>query len=95
MAERITDRHLTGLCDRLNRLTGSPMVPYTFDPVKDKHCAQIGNYHISHAYGGVALHRMSNDGGGVSEPLYTGHVSKRELYLQMHAYIKGMEEMKP
>jgi hypothetical protein len=92
MAERITDKHLQGLCDRLNRLTGSPLVPYL--KVGDKHVAQIGNYHLSYAYGGVALHRMHSAGGGVNEPLYTGHVSKRELCGRMHAFILGIESTK-
>jgi len=94
MADRITESDLKGLCDRLNRLTNSPMVPYAFDPVKDKHCAQIGNYHISHAYGGVCLHRMCNDGGGVQTVLMGGHVPKRELYERMYAFIRGIESAK-
>lgn len=97
MADRITDKHLQALCDRINRVTGSPMVPYALDTVKGKHVAQIGNYHISHAYGGVSLHRMVNDSGGVSSPLGYGHVPKRELYERMQAFIAGIgaaEEMR-
>lgn len=94
MANRITESDLKGLCDCLNRITGSPMVPYAYDAAKGKHCAQIGNYHISYAYGGVSLHRMHNDGGGVSLPLGGGHVPKRELYERMHAFICGIESAK-
>ena len=83
--DRITEANLQGLCDRLNRVTGSPEKPYI-----DGKC-QIGNYHISHAYGGVCLHRMHNDGGGVTEPLYCGHCPKRELWNRMHAFLKGIE----
>ena len=83
--DRITEANLQGLCDRLNRVTGSPEKPY----IDGK--AQIGNYHISHAYGGVCLHRMHNSGGGVTEPLYCGHCPKRELYYRMHAFLKGIE----
>ena len=94
MAERITDKHLRAVCDRINRITKSPMEPWALDTVKGKHVAQIGNYHISHAYGGVSLHRMVNDSGGVSSPLGYGHVPKRELYERMHAFICGIESAK-
>lgn len=82
---RITESQLQAVVDRLNRITGSPMAPYANGK------AQIGNYHISHAYGGVCLHRMHNEGGGVSCPLIGGHVTKRELLGLMHAYIAGIE----
>ena len=83
--DRITEKHLQGLCNRLNAVTGSPDAPYV------NGVAQIGNYHISHAYGGVCLHRMYNTSGGVSDPLYCGHCSKRELYNRIYAFIQGME----
>ena len=85
---RITDKYLDAIVDRLNRITGSPAAPY----IDGK--AQIGNYHISHAYGGVCLHRMHNEVGGVSSPLSTGHIPKRELAGLMHAFIAGMEATK-
>jgi hypothetical protein len=88
---RITEKHLQAIVDRLNRITGSPEAPY----IDGK--AQIGNYHLSHDYGGVCLHRMHNDGGGVSSPLSTGHVTKRELAGLLHAFIAGIntsEEVK-
>lgn len=89
--DRITDKHLTALCERLNKLTGSPLVPYAMDEERTRHVAQVGNFHISHAYGGVCLHRMSNTSGGVSCPLNAGHGPKRELYEQMRAMIAGVE----
>ena len=81
---RITDKHLQAKIDLLNKITNSPAAPY----VDGK--AQIGNYHLSHAYGGVCLHRMFNDGGGVTSPLSTGHVAKRELAGLLDAFIAGI-----
>lgn len=81
---RITEKHLQAVVDRLNRITGSPIAPY----IDGK--AQIGNFHLSHAYGGVCLHRMYNDGGGVSSPLSTGHITKKELAGLLHAFIAGI-----
>lgn len=86
--DRITDKHLDVLCDRLNRLTNSPMKPYLDGK------AQVGNYYVSHAYGGVCLDRMHNDGGGVTTPLSGGHIPKRELYNLMQAFIAGLETAK-
>ena len=83
--QRITEAHLQAQVNRLNKLTGSPAEPYTNGK------ANIGNFHLSHAYGGVCLHRMYNDGGGVSSPLSTGHVTKRELAGLLSAYIAGIE----
>ena len=91
MAQRITEKMLQHLCDRLNEATGSPMQPYSIKPGAERHTANIGNYHISHAYGGVCLHRMHNESGGVSCPLSQGHRPKRELYDQMWAMLAGIE----
>jgi 2,4-dienoyl-CoA reductase-like NADH-dependent reductase (Old Yellow Enzyme family) len=91
MSNRITDKDLQAVVDRINRITNSPMTPYVKD-ASGKHKAQIGNYHLSHAYGGVALHRMHNEAGGVTTPINSGHVPKRELYNLMQAYINGLSE---
>jgi hypothetical protein len=72
---RITDKQLDALCDYLNKITGNPITPYN-----GHGRANVGNYHISHAYGGVCLHKISNDSGGVSCPLTHGVDTKRALY---------------
>lgn len=88
MADRITERDLKNLCDRINAKVGAPMQPWVNGN------AQIGNYHISRAYGGVCLHVMHNASGGVRTPLIGGHVPKRHLYDMMHAYLMGLENDK-
>ena len=85
---RITEAMLDARAARLNKITGSPAEPYTNGK------ANVGNYHISHAYGGVCLHRMHNEGGGVSCPIIGGHVTKRELLGLIDAYINGIESTK-
>ena len=89
MTNRITDKHLEGMIARLNRLTNSPAKPY--EQLNGRCVAQIGCYHLSHAYGGVALHRMHNEGGGVTTPIGGGHMPKRELYERIYAFIMGIE----
>jgi len=85
---RITDKDLQAVVNRINRMAGMPLEPYA--KVGDNYVAQIGCYHLSHAYGGVALHRMYNEGGGVSD-IFGGHMPKRELYGKMHAFLAGLD----
>lgn len=88
--ERITTKHLDALTARLNRITGSPTTYATRTTDGALRC-NVGNFHISHAYGGVSLHRTCNPFGGVTTPIGGGHVSKRELYERIHAFIAGLE----
>ena len=87
---RVTVAHLRAIIDRINRITGSPAEPYA-KGADGKHHAQIGNHHLSRAYGGYCLHRMSNEGGGVRDVFYCGHIPARQLANLMHAYIAGLE----
>lgn len=87
--ERITNKQLEYLVSEINEKLNRPKQPYTRDEngiIK----ANIGNFHLSWAYGGVCLHEMMNEGGGVSTPLVYGHVPKRELYNAMRAFLAGL-----
>ncbi|KKN32522.1 hypothetical protein LCGC14_0812870 [marine sediment metagenome] len=87
---RITERDLKNTIDRINKVTGKPMGQYSTD--KDgKSKGNIGNYHLDCAYGGYALHQMTNEHGGVRQ-LFSGHGTKRELYDKMHAYLGGLDD---
>ena len=87
---RITRKHLEPVVARLNRLTNSPASPWTLGE-DGKRRANIGNYHLSQAYGGFSLHRMVNESGAVSDVFYCGHVPARDLYNQLHALLRGIE----
>lgn len=90
MSARITLANLEAIVKRINMMTNSPLEPYT--KLKNgKFVANIGNYHLDGAYGGYALHRMDNKGGGVQDVLRVGHVSKPDLYYQLHSFIAGLE----
>jgi hypothetical protein len=95
MSQRITDAMLESRVRRLNQLTNSPCTPYS--QVGSMSIANIGNFHLSYAYGGVCLHRMCNESGGIRTPLISYHTTKRELYDLMNAYADGimfaLEEM--
>lgn len=85
MAQRITEKHLQAMVNRLNKLTNSPTEYMTNGKIN------VGYYHIDYAYGGVQLVRTMNEGGGVTCPLSNGHMPKRELYDQIWAFIRGIE----
>ena len=86
MTQRITEKQLENLVTWINELTGSP-VEYRN---KETGKINIGHFTLSHAYGGVCVHRIVNEGGGCSTPIVHGHVTKRELYNEMHAFIKDL-----
>ena len=86
---RITTKDLQAVVDRINKITGSPTTSYT--KTDEGFRANINNYHLSGAYGGYALHRMCNDGGGVND-IFGGFRPKRELYDLLHAYLKGLSD---
>jgi hypothetical protein len=75
-------------------LEGAPLTAYSKDETTGVFAANIGNYHVSQAYGGYSLHRITNAGGGVSNPLSIGHVPARELSGLLSAYISGINRIK-
>jgi hypothetical protein len=85
MANVITVKNLQAVVDRINTVTGSPVEQ------RSNGLANIGNYHLSGAYSGYALHRMDNAGGGIRDISQSGYVSKRALYDILHAYLAGYE----
>ena len=88
MATRITRAHLDAKANTINRMTNSPAESSRM--VDGKRFSNIGNYHISCAYGGYCLHRMATEGGGVSDVFDCGHISARELAARMSAYMAGL-----
>ena len=83
---RVSIKQLEALCTYINELKGTPIKPY--DRIEGQFKANIDNYHLYQAYGSVGLHRMCNEGGGITEILSLS--TKKELYDKMHAYIKGI-----
>lgn len=87
--ERITIKHLDAICSQLNEATGSPLTPYTRGD-DGRMRANVGNYHVSQAYGGFCIHRTENESGGVSTPLSYGHIPARELFGLARDYLDGI-----
>lgn len=86
--ERITQKDLEGLCNVINDAKGFEREPYNRSKPG---CNPNPNvYHLDYAYGGVKLVQMMDKGTGVRD-IFSGYGTKRELYNEMRAYIKGME----
>ena len=83
---RVTEKQLDAIANRINTMCGAPLAPYV------NGVAQIGCAHISHAYGGVALHRMTNASGGACDVFGAGHMPKKELAARMFSYIAGLQD---
>lgn len=90
MSNRVTDKQLEALVLRLNQALNRPLAPYA--RIDDKLVAQIGNYHLYHAYGGVCVHEMAGESGGVTHAcgMY-GCVPKRECADKLYAALWGIE----
>lgn len=75
--------------DYLNQITNSPAKPYS--EVNGKLVANIGNFHLYQAYGAYGLHRMVNEGGGITDSYIYGLHTKRELFNRLNSFIAGLE----
>jgi len=87
--ERITQRNLESVVKIINRTTGNPLTPYS--KATEGRGANVGNYHLDYAYGGVKLVQMCNESGGIRDTLRCGYTTKRRLYDLMNAYLEGLE----
>lgn len=93
---RITDKDLKAVVARINRVMGTPSEPYIKDDATGRYVPQANCYHLSGAYGGVSLHKMSDEPGctGISDVFSCGHVPKRELYDRMQSFLAGVSAAK-
>lgn len=86
---KTTRKTLEAIAGWINDATKSPKEPYSRK--RGKLVANVGNFHISGAYGGFCLHRMHNESGGVTTPLDAGHIPARELEGKMRAFLAGLD----
>jgi hypothetical protein len=87
---RTTNAQLNSLVLKINQLTGNPIQPWDFDDEAGKYKPNAGNFHLDHAYDGVRLEQHL-EGGGVTVPLNSGYISKREMATQLRAFIAGLK----
>jgi len=87
--ERTTQKQLDFLCKRINIAKKTSAKPY--ERIDGSLVGQIGNFHLHGGYGGVCLHQTMNEAGGVRDVFSCGHVTKRDLYNRMSAYLVACE----
>lgn len=86
---RITKKQLQSRIDTINSILNRPSTPYS--QVDGNLIANIGNLSLSQAYGGYGVHLMVNESGGVSNPIWHGHIPARDAYWRLCAFISGLD----
>ena len=89
MRNRINQSDLESLVSTINTMTDSP-IEYSTKQADGTYKINVGHYCLSYAYGGVNLHRVVSDGGGVTTPIGGGYHTKRELYYRLQSFIMGL-----
>ena len=83
MKHTIKLKDLNDLIKNLNDYHGE--FPRPWDQQGGQMVANVGNYHLSRAYGGFNVNQMANERGGCSEPAGHGHVSKKECFARIRS----------
>jgi hypothetical protein len=86
---RITKKQIQASIDTINSILNRPDSPYS--QVDGKCVANIGNFSLSQAYGGYCVHLMVNENGGVSCPIWCGHITASDAYWRLCAFISGLD----
>jgi len=89
MSNRITQKDLENLVERINKKTGHATEPYSSEG--GKFTANIGTYLLDYAYGGVKLVQLVSEGGGITVISSGGYGTKRDLYNWLWAFLAGLE----
>ena len=87
---RIKQIWLESQVEQINTLTGSPTTPWSKN-AEGSLKANVGNYHLDYAYGGVRLVRHVTDGGGIRVISTDSFSTKRQLHSWMGAFITGID----
>ena len=86
---QINTAQLEATIKRINTIQHSPLQPYIGN------VGQVGCYYLSAQYGGYSLCRITNESGCDMDVLGCGHVTKRELFNLMQAFMSGLTEERP
>lgn len=92
MTMRITEKMLNILIERINKTAGTPLT--YMREVNGKRLINIGHYHLDSAYGGYKLVQTDNDGGGIHVITESGYTTKKNLYYELRAFLRGLEAKK-
>ena len=88
MTHRINKAQLETVLAWINEATGHTTEAWTKDE-SGRYRSNVGTYALDWAYGGVALVQFCNESGGERNNL--GRGTTRETYIQMRAFLAGIE----
>ena len=90
MAYRVTLQMIEQRINYLNEVTDNPKTPWTRN-ANGSNSANVGNYHLGGANGGVKLEQMVGPSGEERDVLSCGYTTKRDLYNRLCAMLDGIE----
>jgi hypothetical protein len=85
---RITKKLLQARIETINSILGLPATPYTLHEDGTRSVNQ-GVFILTQAYGGYGVGKMSEEGGTWSA-IWNGHISARDAYERISAFIAGL-----
>ena len=92
MSNRITQKDLENILDRINLAAGTDHEGTSKGWIKKEDGtfkANVGAYVLDWAYGGVRLSQITNESGGERD--ITGRGTKKETYYNMLSFLYGFE----
>jgi hypothetical protein len=85
---RITKKLLVARIETINSILGLPATPYTLHEDGTRSVNQ-GVFILTQAYGGYGVGKMSEEGGTWSA-IWHGHITARDAYERLSAFIAGL-----
>jgi hypothetical protein len=85
---RITKKLLQARIDTINSILGLPATPFTVHEDGTR-TVNEGVFILTQAYGGYGVGKMSEEGGTWSV-VWNGHISARDAYERISAFIAGL-----
>ena len=86
--QRITKKQLQSRIDTINSILGKPSTPFSFDEQGNRFVNE-GVFILTMAYGGYGIGKMSEEGGTWSA-IWNGHITARDAYERISAFISGL-----
>lgn len=86
--QRITQKQMQALLDRLNTIAGTPLT--TFDPDRTEARWNVGNFHLDSAYNGFCLMQVVSPRGAVENVLGTAYAPLSQTYRDTQIFIRGL-----
>jgi hypothetical protein len=90
MGYHVTKAQIERALDDLNRVLGRNPDAYSREE-GGRYKVNVGTYTYEHSASGYCLELITNEGGGVTNPLGGRRVTKRELLAQIEAIIYGVK----